>query len=52
MGKWMNTQNQIRRIDLLQVSDAEKMKVIKEIKEILRQRIKEAKASSKTHRKL
>ncbi|HLN44126.1 MAG TPA: hypothetical protein VK209_00285 [Candidatus Sulfotelmatobacter sp.] len=48
----MNTQNQIRKIDLLQLSDPEKTKVIKEIKEILRQRIKEAKASAETHRKL
>ncbi len=42
-GKGMNTQNQIRKIDFLQLSDSEKTSFIKEVKEILRQRIEEAK---------
>ncbi len=43
MGKQLNTENQVRRIDFLQLSDSEKASFIKEVKEALRQRMEEAK---------
>ncbi len=39
----MNTKNQVRRIDFLQLPNSEKARFIKEVKKTLRQRIEEAK---------